>query len=146
MLKQVDVRATRFGAAITAVVLAVALVSLPTTISVVLTAWQTLVFALGAFAGLRAQPYGLLYRAVVAPRLGPATRFEDPRPPRFAQLVGFAFATTGLVSLAAGASTLAQVALGFALAAAFLNAAFGLCLGCEVYVLGQRLLARSKTV
>jgi Domain of unknown function (DUF4395) len=35
------------------------------------------------------------------------------------------------------------VAAALALIAAFLNAAFGLCLGCELYLLGRRLQPRS---
>lgn len=142
MAQQVDIRGTRIGAAITAVVLAAALILAPSPAAVVLTAWQTLAFGLGAFAGLRSQPYGAVYRAVIAPRLRPATAFEAPEPPRFAQLVGFGFAAVGLVALLASATAVAQVALALALGAAFLNAAFGICLGCEVYTLGKRALAR----
>ena len=36
--------------------------------------------------------------------------------------------------------------VGLALGAAFLNAAFGFCLGCEMYLIGRRLLpARADT-
>lgn len=136
MSAQVDPRGQRFGAAITTVVLAVVLV----------TSWwpllaaQTLVFAVSAFAGLRFSPYGLLYKSLVLPRLGPPSELEDPQPPRFAQLVGFVFALVGTVGYALGAPVVGIVATAFALFAAFLNAAFGFCLGCEVYLLGRRLL------
>jgi len=59
----IDPRGPRFGAVITTVVLALAFVLLWTrqgsaayNIACVLLAWQTLVFALGAVAGLSAQP------------------------------------------------------------------------------------------
>jgi hypothetical protein len=93
--------------------------------------------------GLQAQPYGVFFRGVVRPRLAPPTDFEDPAPPRFAQTVGLGFALVGLIGLLAGATTVAYVAVGFALAAAFLNAVFAYCLGCEVYLLGKRVLSRS---
>ena len=47
-----------------------------------------------------------------------------------------------LVASLAGATAVATVAIAFALAAAFLNAAFDFCLGCEMYLLGKRLAHR----
>jgi Domain of unknown function (DUF4395) len=132
----IDPRGPRFAAALTTVVLAVVLL----TGSAWLLAAQTVVFALGAFVGLQASPYGVVYRRVVRPRLAPPAELEAAAPPRFAQGVGFAFGLVGTVALVAGATTLGLVAVGLALAAAFLNAAFGFCLGCEMYLLGRRLL------
>lgn len=131
----VDPRGLRFAAALTSIVLAAVLL----TGSLWLLAAQTAVFAAAAVLGVQASPYGWLYRAVVRPRLRPPTEVEDPRPPRFAQAVGLAFALTGLVALIGGASTVGMAAVGLALGAAFLNAAFGLCLGCEAYLLLRRL-------
>lgn len=138
----VDVRGPRFGAAITTVVLGLVLLTIPSPVSVALLAWQTLAFGLGAIVGLQAQPYGVLFRRVVRPRIGEATEFEDAIPPRFAQTVGLGFALVGLVALLLGVTVVAYVAVAFALAAAFLNAAFAFCLGCEVYLLGRRVLSR----
>jgi hypothetical protein len=115
---------------VTTVVLVVVLV----TGSAPLLAAQAVVFALGAFAGLRRHPYGLLYRVLVAPRLAPPTEREDPAPVRFAQGVGLGFAVVGVVGYATGLIGLGQTATAGALGAAFLNAAFGYCLGCEVYL------------
>ncbi|MBA0124406.1 DUF4395 domain-containing protein [Haloechinothrix sp. YIM 98757] len=137
--QHIDPRGPRFAAGITTVVLAVVLI----------TGWwpllaaQAVVFAAGAFAGLRYSPYSTLYRAVVAPRLGPPADREDPAPPRFAQGVGFAFAVVGTIGYATGLTALGIVATGLALLAAFLNAAFGYCLGCEMYPLVRRFVARS---
>ncbi|MBI1378324.1 MAG: DUF4395 family protein [Frankiales bacterium] len=143
---QVDARGPRFAAVVTTLVLALVLVTLGSTLSLVLLAAQTAVFALGALVGLSAQPYGAFFRAVVRPRLAPPTRFEDATPPRFAQAVGLGFALVGLVALLAGVAVVAYAAVGLALAAAFLNAAFDFCLGCEMYLLGRRLLgARSAS-
>jgi len=140
--RPIDVRGPRFGAAVTTVVLALTLLTIPTSLSVALLAVQTVAFALGSLVGLQAQPYGVFFRRVVRPRLAPPTEFEDPAPPRFAQTVGLGFALVGLIGLLAGATTVAYVAVGFALAAAFLNAVFAYCLGCEVYLLGKRVLSR----
>lgn len=63
---------------------------------------------------------------------------EDPAPPRFAQAVGLAFALIGLAGYAAGLAWLGLAATACALAAAVLNAVFGYCLGCEMYLLVRR--------
>ena len=141
MSKQIDPRGPRFGAAITTLVLATTLVAIPSTAATVLLGIQTVVFALGAFVGLHAQPYGILYRKLVAPKLGKPTELEAVEPPRFAQLVGFLFAIVGLVALLTGADLVAIVAVGLALAAAFLNAAFNFCLGCEMHLIGKRIFS-----
>lgn len=135
----IDPRGARFGAAVTTVVLAVVLV----TESAWLLAAQGVVFALGAFFGLKASPYGLAYRALVRPRLGPPAELEAEAPPRFAQAVGLVFAVVGTIGFATGLTWLGLVATGMALGAAFLNAAFGFCLGCEIYVLARRVFGRS---
>ena len=148
-LPGIDPRGPRFGAVITTVVLAASFIllwasqgSAPYVVAEVLLAWQTLAFALGAFAGLSAQPYSWIYRGVVRPRLSPPSELEDPAPPRFAQLVGFVFAIVALIAALFGATVVALIATGFALIAAFLNAAFALCLGCEMYLIGRRLVNR----
>jgi uncharacterized protein DUF4395 len=132
----VDVRGPRFAASVTAVVLAVALVLG----SGVLVAVQAVVFAVGAFAGLRYAPYGAFFRAVVAPRLGPVREREPEAPPRFAQLVGLLFAVVGAAGYLLGAPVLGAVATGLALVAALLNAVTGFCLGCELYLIARRAL------
>ena len=132
--RRIDVRGPRFGAWVTTVVLALVLL----TGSGWLLAVQAVVFAVGAFAGLRYAPYGLLFRTLVAPRLGPATETEDEAPPRFAQLVGFGFALVGTIGYLAGALLVGAVATGLALVAALLNAAVGFCLGFELYLIARR--------
>lgn len=136
----IDVRGPRFGAAVTTLVLAVVLV----TGSAWLLAWQTLAFALGAAGGVTRSPYGVLFRTAVRPRIGPPTGFEAPEPPRFAQAVGLVFAGLGLVGYTLGPVWLGLAATGAALAAAFLNAVFGYCLGCEMYLLMRRVTARAE--
>ncbi len=136
----IDPRGPRFGAAITAAVLALALIAGPGPIAAILLSIQVLAFAAGALIGLQAQPYGVIYRSLVRPRLGAPAELEDPAPPRFAQAVGLAFAVVGLIGLISGVDAVFYVATGMALAAAFLNAAFNFCLGCEMYLLGQRLI------
>lgn len=130
----IDARGPRFGAAITTVVLAVVLV----TSSGWLLLAQTLVFAIGALAGLRYAPYGLLYRYLVRPRLGPPSRTEAEAPPRFAQAVGLVIAGIGTVCFAAGAPVAGLVFAALAFVAAFANAVFDYCLGCQMYLILKR--------
>jgi hypothetical protein len=131
MLKQIDVRGARFGALLTTFVLALTLA----TESWILALWQTAVFAIGAAFGPARTPYSSIFRAVVKPRLKSSPTFEDERPPRFAQAVGFLFGSVALVGVASGISLLFTLSIAFALVAAFLNAAFNFCLGCKVYLL-----------
>ncbi len=140
--EQIDPRGPRFGGAVTTVILAAALVLIGTTAGTVLIAWQTLVFALGALVGLHAQPYGIFFRKVIRPRLAPPPELEDAAPPRFAQLVGLLFLIVALVAALLGVTVVATVFVAFALAAAFLNAVFNFCLGCEMFLLGRRLAHR----
>lgn len=139
MSTQIDPRAPRLNAAVTVVVLAVVLLTAPATAGLVLLAAQAALFALGAGLGVRSTPHAWVFRTLVRPRLAPPTELEDLAPPRFAQAVGLAFAVVGLVGYLAGATVLGAVAVGLALAAALLNAVFGYCLGCEVYLALRRL-------
>jgi len=130
----IDPRGPRFGAVITTLVLAVVLI----TGSAWLLGAQLLVFAVGALFGLRYAPYGIVYRRLVRPRLGPPARTEAEAPPRFSQGVGMVFAAGGVLGYALGASAIGITCTAFALFAAFLNAAFDFCLGCQVYLFIQR--------
>jgi hypothetical protein len=127
----IDARGPRLSASITTIVLATALVTQNKWVLVT----QGLVFLIGATRGPQFTPYGLLFRKFVKPRLKAIAPTEDVRPPKFAQAVGFGFALVGSIGAFAGADVVLMVATGFALAAAFLNAAFNYCLGCEMYLL-----------
>jgi hypothetical protein len=136
----VDVRGPRFAAWVTTAVLVATLVvaAFSGFGATVILGLQAVVFAVGAWSGPRRHPYGVIFQRVVAPRLGPVTEKEPVPPLKFAQLVGFVFAVVGVIGFAAGVPLLGPVATGFALVAAFLNAAFGICLGCQIYPLAAR--------
>jgi len=131
----IDARGPRFSAAITTVVLATALA----TNSVWVVVAQAIVFAIGAFRGPQFTPYALIFKSIVKPRLKSEVITEDVRPPQFAQSVGLLFAFTAIAGSLLGIPVIFTIAISFALAAAFLNAAFNYCLGCEMYVLLLRL-------
>ncbi|MEX0426781.1 DUF4395 domain-containing protein [Nocardioides sp. DS6] len=134
----IDPRGPQFTAAVTVVVLLLAL-ALPTAASVVLTVVQMVFFAIGAALGVQRTPHSWVFRTLVRPRLAAPAELEDSAPPRFAQAVGLVFTVVALVAYAAGVPLLAQVALGLALVAAVLNAVFRFCLGCELYLLIKRI-------
>lgn len=132
----VDPRGPRFAAVMTSLVLAVT----------VLTGWwpllalQAALFASTVALGPGRGPWGVLFRAVVRPRLAPPTWWEDAAAPRFAQLVGLVVVSVGLVLAALGVPGAVTGAAAVALVAAGLNAVFGICLGCALY----RLLPRPR--
>jgi len=132
---QIDPRGPRFGALVTMVVFAVVLI----TSSVWLLVAQAVVFAAGAIFGIGYSPYGFIYRWLVRPRLGPPAELEDAAPPRFAQAIGLAISIIGIIGFAAGLRPLGLTAAALGLVAAVLNGVFGICLGCELYLIIRRL-------
>ena len=147
----IDPRGPRFGATLTLITLTVELILLlanPGALSAsnsvcqnlctpagLLLAYITVIFAIGAFAGISKHPYGAIFKAAVRPRLSAPEELEDPKPPTFAQLIGFIISLAGLVFAVLGITTGAVIAVAFAFVAAFLNSVFGYCLGCQIYVL-----------
>jgi hypothetical protein len=134
----IDARGPRFGATITTIVLAIALVTQNKWVLVA----QGFVFLIGAVKGPQFTPYGLIFKNAVKPRLKGVAPTEDVRPPKFAQAVGFAFALVAAIGAFVGADLVFTIAVGMALAAAFLNAAFNYCLGCEIYLVLIRALRK----
>jgi Domain of unknown function (DUF4395) len=141
----IDPRGPRFTAAITAfLLLVIAVLGFG---GAALAAWVLLtlvsaVFAWSAIAGVRRNPFGLVFARFVRPRLSPPDELEDPRPPTFAQGVGFAVTIAGVILGAAGVAAAVPIAASLAFIAAFLNAAFGYCLGCQLYLL----LVRARVI
>ena len=137
----IDPRGPRVVAAITAVLLAAVLLAGTTPAGLALLGVAVALFASGVALGPARSPLGVFYRTLVAPRLGPTSEREDPRPPRFAQGVGLVITGAGLALALAGLPMALPVAAGAALVAALLNAVLGLCLGCELYLV----LTRART-
>jgi hypothetical protein len=134
----IDARGPRFSAAITTTILALALI----TESNYLIGFQFTVFLSAVIFGLRKSIYGLVYRNLIQPRLSGPIPTENEAAPRFAQLIGALFAFVALLGGVTGNTAIFLTATSFALVAAFLNAAFNFCLGCQIYLLLIRV--RSK--
>lgn len=135
----IDARGPRFGAGLTAVLLAVVVLLGPSTAGLVLLTFVAASFLLGTVRGAQGTWQGLVFRALVRPRIAPPAELEDPRPPRFAQVVGLVVTGAGVALGLAGVLAAVPWAASVAFVAAALNAAFGLCLGCELYLLLRRL-------
>jgi Domain of unknown function (DUF4395) len=135
---QLDPRGQRFAAGVTSAVLIVVLA----------TGWgwlaaaQAVVFAITA-ADPRRGPYAALFRVLLLPRLGPPVEREPAAPVRFAQLLGGVFLTVSAIGYLTGTPVLGVTFAALGLLAAFLNAAFGLCVGCEVYLAVRRLTVKA---
>ena len=134
----IDARGPRFGAVITTAVLATALA----TNNVWVIVAQAVVFAIGAIKGPQFTPYAFIYKKALKPFLKGEVPTEEVKPPQFAQKVGLLFALVAIVGALLGIDAVVVAAVSMALGAAFLNAAFNFCLGCEIYLLLLR--ARSK--
>ena len=134
-IDRVDVRGPRFAAWVTTAVLLIALIvsAVSPPAAAIILGLQAVVFAIGAVGGPRRHPYGKVFATLVAPRLEPVNEREPVPPLKFAQLVGFVFAVFGVAGFAVGVPLVGIIATAFALTAAFLNAAFGICLGCQLY-------------
>lgn len=141
----IDPRGPRFGAGVTATLLAVVVLLGPTPAGLALLAFVAASFLLGTIRGAQGTWQGLLFKAVVRPRIAAPTELEDPRPPRFAQAVGLVVTGVGVVLGVAGVFVAVPWAAGIAFVAAALNATVGLCLGCELYLLLQRVRPASAT-
>ena len=141
----IDPRGPQFNAMLTSLVLALSLVAAPGPVGVALLGVQAALFAIAVAFGVQRTPAAYLFKRLVRPRLAAPAHLEDPAPPRFAQGVGLLFAVVGLVGYLSGAPLVGAIATGFALAAALLNAVFGFCLGCEMYLLFRRISSKRTT-
>ena len=103
-------------------------------------------FAVATFAGLAWSPYGNLFRFLKRRLdLGPPPATEPEGPPRFAQACGLAVTTVALGAARPRRHHGGWIAVGVVLALSALLATPGLCIGCELYLVGQRLRGRAAT-
>lgn len=145
MTALIDPRAPRFGAAITSAIALIGFADAYTSfsnVSVIASIVLLVLFSWSVFLPA-SHPYKFLF-GLIRPRIGEPKELEDARPPRFAQQVGLFFAVCALIGLLLNSQMLVSVALAFIFLAAFLNAFFNFCLGCQMYLLLKRLGLFSK--
>ncbi len=90
-------------------------------------------FALRVAGGPRYSPFGRLAVHVIVPKVIKREKIVPGPPKRFAQTIGLVFSVTALVLSLLGLGLAAQLVTGALVAAAFLEFAFGFCLGCVVF-------------
>ena len=91
-------------------------------------------FIARVLTGPTLSPLGRFATEVAAPRLGAPTYTPGP-PKRFAQGIGVAFSVTASALWLLGLTGASQVVVLMLAGAAFLEAAFGYCLGCRIFAL-----------
>jgi hypothetical protein len=145
MSAMIDPRAPRFGAAITSAIALIGFADAFTSYGQVtlVSAIALLVLFVWSVFFPASHPYKLLF-GLIRPRIGEPQELEDARPPRFAQQVGLFFAVSAAIGLLIGSQVVVAVALAFIFIAAFLNAFFNFCLGCQMYLLLKRFGLFSK--
>ena len=127
----VDPRGQRFGAGLSAVILAGAIVfnAVPVVALVALALLAS--SALGTRYWLLGRPWPVIRRAL---RLGPA-ELEHEYPPRFAQALGFIALALSLVAFVVGLPILAWALVAAVIGLQTLLAVTGICVGCKLYFL-----------
>ena len=134
----VDPRGVRFTAAMTSAVLVVGLLAESPRVLLA----QAVLFGLCAAFGLQLNPYGAAYRRTLQSKLAPPAELESEGPLRFSQGIGCVFASVGALGYATGSVAVGATATALALAAALLNAVFGVCVGCHLYLVIARFRRR----
>lgn len=141
--KQLDPRGPRFGAGITSIlmVLVIYFSLAPETINIALSimAFAVVMFTFGSLLGPAKHPYSYLYKYTLRKLLKDPTELEAPKPVHFAQVVGLIVTGTGLVLHLLAVPNALPIAAAAAFIAAFLNAVFAYCLGCQMYLGFKRL-------
>lgn len=143
MATQIDPRGPRFGATITNIASLVAfylaLDSGTESAAAGIFAVLTVLFAIGTLFGTSRHPFGWIFKTFVKPRLSAPKELEDSRPPQFAQGVGLFVSAAGLVLFALNVPFGLAGAAGALFLASALQAYFGYCLGCQMYLGLKRL-------
>lgn len=141
--EQLDPRGPRFGAGITSVLmLLVIYLSLEvetTPIALGIMVFSVVMFIFGSVLGPAKHPYSYLYKYTLRKFLKAPSFMEAAKPVRFAQVVGLIVTGSGLVLHLLGVPNALPVAAAVAFIAAFLNALFAYCLGCQMYLGLKRL-------
>jgi hypothetical protein len=141
--KGIDPRGPRFGAAITSVlmvlVIYLSLDPATTNLALGIMIFSVAMFSIGTAVGPAKHPYSYVFKFLVRPALKPPTALENQTPVHFAQFVGLLVTGTGLVLHLLNVPYALPVSAAAAFTAAFLNAVFAYCLGCQMYLGLKRL-------
>ena len=96
-------------------------------------------FIARVLSGPTFSPLGRLATQVLTPRIRAQHRFVPGPPKRFAQGIGAAMSSAASILYVQDAVTAARVVIAGLAVAAFLEAAFALCLGCKIFSVLMRI-------
>jgi hypothetical protein len=129
--RQIDPRGQRFGAGVSAIVLAVAFVLDVPWLAVLVGIDLALSSAFGTRWFLPGRPWPFIRRVL---KLGPV-ELEHEYPPRFAQALGATFLGLATIAFVLGVPVLGWLLTAAVAALQTLLAVTGICVGCRLYFL-----------
>jgi hypothetical protein len=143
MVQQLDPRGPRFGAGISALLMLIVIyLSLdPDSEQLALSVmgFAVLMFTIGSLLGPAKHPYSYLYKYTLRKFLKAPAYLEPATPVHFAQVIGLVITSLGLALGLVGVPNALPIAAAAAFMAAFVNAVFAYCIGCQMYLGLKRL-------
>jgi hypothetical protein len=143
MVQQLDPRGPRFGAGISALLMLIVIyLSLdPDSEQLALSVmgFAVLMFTFGSLLGPGKHPYSYLYKYTLRKFLKAPAYLEPATPVHFAQVIGLVITSLGLTLGLVGVPYALPIAAAAAFMAAFVNAVFAYCIGCQMYLGLKRL-------
>ena len=140
---QLDPRGPRFGAGITSVLMLIVIyLSLDANtidIAFAVMAFAVVMFVFGSVLGPAKHPYSYLYKFTLRKLLKDPSFLEPAKPVHFAQVIGLVVTGSGLALHFAGVPNALPISAALAFLAAFVNAVFAYCIGCQMYLGLKRL-------
>ena len=142
-IEQLDPRGPRFGAGITSILMLVVIyLSLDPAsegLALAVMGFAVVMFSFGSLLGPARHPYSYLYKYTLRKFLMAPAYLEPATPVHFAQVIGLVITGLGLVLGLIGVDFALPIAAAAAFMAAFVNAVFAYCIGCQMYLGLKRL-------
>jgi hypothetical protein len=101
--------------------------------------FAVLMFTFGSILGPAKHPYSYLYKYTLRRFLKAPAYLEPATPVHFAQVIGLVITGLGLTLGLLGTPFALPIAAAAAFMAAFINAVFAYCIGCQMYLGLKRL-------
>jgi hypothetical protein len=140
---QLDPRGPRFGAGITSmlmlIVIYLSLESSTIDLALAVMTFSVVMFVLGSTLGPAKHPFSYLYKFTLRKFLKEPSFLEPAKPVHFAQVIGLAVTGSGLALHFIGVPNALPISAALAFLAAFVNAVFAYCIGCQMYLGLKRL-------
>ena len=142
-IEQLDPRGPRFGAGISSILMLIVIyLSLdPASEGIALSVmgFAVVMFTFGSVLGPARHPYSYLYKFTLRKFLKAPAYLEPATPVHFAQIIGLVITGLGLILGIFGIPYALPIAAAAAFMAAFVNAVFAYCIGCQMYLWFKRL-------